>query len=152
MTKDVNEIITSSDIQVAYTKLYACMMNYLWDFNTVKNLANLEIAIYKRFPDKEEMEKYINLLEHDIDDTFNNPEYSDSEDFKKRFNVLKDYIENYDDTGYDIYTVESRLDLDAIKGEAEEVDSEEANIFDEGVVESGESKKKKFKIGKIIKK
>jgi len=151
-------VITSSDIQSAYTRFYTYMMKYLWDINTTMDLAKLEIAIYKRFPDQDEMKECLYRLEKDIDDTYRDEDDPNSKDFKKKFEVLKDYIEKYNTPGFDIYRVEPELDLDEIKGESEEAHDDE-NIFDEENIGELEVKeepekqtKKKIKIGKIVRK
>lgn len=142
-TNTDNQIITSADLQVAYMKLYSEMMKRLWNVNTVMHLANLEISIYKRFPDKEEMAKYMGLLESDIKDTFNTPDDPDAKSLKKKFELLSSKIDDFSsDTGYDIYSVTSNKDIPDI-GESEE--SEEI----EEVEESVGPKKKKIKIADI---
>lgn len=110
-------IITSQDLQNDYIKFYTYMMGYLWDLKVVTNLANLEMAIFKRFPDKEEMQKYVETLESYIRDTFKVEEDLDSAEFEAAFEVLKDDIENYEDIGYDIFTIEQAIDVDKILGE-----------------------------------
>ena len=57
-----NTVITSSDIQVRYEKLYKFLMEYLWEFSVVQEIADLELAIFKRFPDKAEMQRCLNKL------------------------------------------------------------------------------------------
>lgn len=113
------EIIDSSDIQNAYMKFYPCMMNYLWDLHTVMDLANLEIAIFKRFPDKEEMQKYVDSLEINIRDTFKEDEELGQLEFKKTFEALKQCIEDYQDCGFDIYQISNSLNIEEIKEESE---------------------------------
>jgi hypothetical protein len=83
------------------------------------NLANLEIAIFKRFPDKEEMENHLRLLETDIQDTIREAKRQDDEEFEKTFDKLKSSIENFNDNGYDIYQIEQKLDLSSIRAEGE---------------------------------
>ena len=129
------EVIISSDIQNAYIKFYSSMMQYLWDIETVMNLAKLEIAIYKRFPDKEEMEKYIEAIERDIRDTINDSENPDSKEFKKRFEVLRDYIESFENPGLEIWSMNPIKEVESSE-EIEEITEEKPE-------------KKKIKIGKI---
>ena len=42
-------MISSSDIQNAYNALYKELRKYIWDFSVVASLADLEIAVYKKF-------------------------------------------------------------------------------------------------------
>ena len=115
---DGNEVILSQDIQNYYIKFYACMMQYLWDMRTVMNLANLEISIFKRFPDKEEMENNIRLLESDIYDTIREAKGFDNPEFEKTFTKLKDAIADYQDTGYDIYQIQEKINIEDIKAQS----------------------------------
>lgn len=117
------EIITAKDIQSAYLQFYPCMMKYLWNMKVVTNLANLEIAIYKAFPDKEEMQKYADSLDIEIRDTYNNEEDVNAEELKKTFDHLKSYIESYEDIGCDLYAIATTSDIEDIKDD-DESDSE----------------------------
>lgn len=117
------EVITSQDIQNRYIDLYLFMMNYLWDLRVVKELANLEIAIYKRFPDKDEMSNCLHKLRYDIQATYNELAEDGEEDFKKYYEALDEAIEDFDaNTGYEIYMVASALNPEEIleEGEVEE--------------------------------
>ena len=129
-------LVTSSDIQVQYEKLYKFLMEFLWEFTTVQALANLEIAIYKRFPDKEEMERCLRDLKKDISYTYNEMSEDDDEEFKEAFEDLEAAIEDYDeeDTSCELYAVEEVIDnpKDALD------EGDESNI-----------EKRKFKIGDI---
>ena len=119
------EVITSQDIQNRYIDLYLFMMDYLWDLKVVKELANLEIAIYKRFPDKDEMSNCLHTLHYDIQNTYNELADDGDEDFKKYYEALDAAIEDFDtDAGYEIYMVASLLDPEEILEEADEEDTE----------------------------
>ena len=114
------EVITSQHIQNRYIDLYLFMMDYLWDLKVVKELANLEIAIYKRFPDKDEMSNCLHKLRYDIQATYNELAEDGEEDFKKYYEALDEAIEDFDaNTGYEIYMVASVLDPEEILEEAE---------------------------------
>lgn len=126
------DYITSQDIQNAYLKFYPNMMQYLWDMKAVMNLANLEIAIYQRFPDKEEMLKYANMLERDIQDTYRDDEDLDCVEFKKSFEQLKSYIEDYEDVGYDVYRVPEKIE--APKEEENEPEVKEKKVIEVGKI------------------
>lgn len=108
------EVITSQDLQNAYLKFYPFMMKFLWDINTVMHLANLEISIYKRFVDIEEVRRNLNLLELDIRDTYKDSDLPELIDFEKTFEHLKDCVESYEESGYEIYRIAENLDVEAI--------------------------------------
>lgn len=122
------EVITSQDLQNDYIKFYKYMMQYLWDMKVVMNLANLEISIFKRFPDKEEMQKYVETIEPEIRDTFKVQEDLDSGEFRTAFETLKTDIENFEDIGHDIFTVEQAIDVHEILGEDDEDKPEKKTI------------------------
>ena len=108
MSKD---LVTSSDLQVKYEHLYSFLMEYLWEFTTVQALADLEIAVFQRFPDKEEMLKCLRELKVKISSTYNELA-EDEEEFKETFEDLEQAIEDYDpeNTGCELYAVEEFID------------------------------------------
>ena len=134
-----NTVITSSDIQVNYEKLYKFLMGFLWEFSTVQALANLEIAIFKRFPDKDEMEKCLHELKIDIDETYNELADDDEEDFKKAVEELEQSIEDYDPetAGCELYSVEEVIDSPSDVAASSDMESS--------------IEKRKFRIGNIRK-
>ena len=130
------EVITSQDIQNDYMKFYSCMMQYLWSEKAVEHLAELEISIFKRFPDKEEMSNCIRILEYDIADTYKDEEDMQAKEFKKNFELLKEDIEDFEEVGYDIFKIDEVKDVD--------------KILDEDIEESTPKEKKTIQVGKIV--
>lgn len=55
-------MISSADIQYAYNDLYAQMRKYIWGYETVEALADLEIATYLRCPELSDIRRYFNIL------------------------------------------------------------------------------------------
>ena len=135
-----NKIITSSDLRVKYEALYEFLMQFLWEFEVVQDLAHLEIAIYQAFPDKDEMLRYLHELNRDISYTYNEMAEDDDEDFKKAFEDLSEAIDEYDpdNAGYELYSVEEVVD-----DPEDVVDASEDLDISEG--------KRKFKFGDITK-
>lgn len=88
--------ITSIDIQAKYRKLYKFLMDYLWEYPTVEALANLEIACYKTFPDKEEMQEALKMLKQKIKTTYNELSEDDQPEFEDAVNALEQEIDEYD--------------------------------------------------------
>lgn len=64
-------MISLQDLERAYVKLYKKLREYIWDVPTVKDLANLEIAVYNRFPDINEVRQCTDKLRSDIQDVIN---------------------------------------------------------------------------------
>ena len=133
------ELITSSDIQVAYEHLYKFLMEFLWEFPVVQSLANLEIAIFKRFPDKEEMIDRLRELKHNVSQTYNELSREDDTEFEEAVDDLEKAIEDYDEekTGCELYSVEEVIDTPK-----DIAASDDMNMPDG---------KRKFKIGNIKK-
>ena len=137
MTK---RVITSSDIQVEYEQLYQFLMDYLWEFKVVQALANLEIAIFRRFPDKDEMLRRVRELRLEVSHTFNDLAEDDEPDFKEAFEDLEEVIENYENSGCELYAVQEVIDDPEDVAAAEEID-----YADTG------SQKRAFRVGNISK-
>ena len=140
VTKKVKEesIITSSDIQVKYEQLYQFLMDFLWEFRVVQSIANLEIAIFKRFPDKDEMLKCLRDLKLEISYTYNELEKDDEVEFKDAVDELEDAINNYEEPGCELYCVEEVIDdPDDVVDASEDIESP--------------IEKRKFEIGSIKK-
>ena len=103
-------VITSSDIQAKYEKLYTFLMGFLWEFKTVQALANLELAVFKRFPDKEEMLKTFRNFKNEIVYTYKQLSEEDQKEFEEAADALGQAIEDYEDTGCELYGVEEYVD------------------------------------------
>lgn len=81
-------MISYSDVQNAYNKLYVSLRKYIWDFSVVEALADLEIAAYKTFPDVADVRSKFYRLRGMISFLF-----IEDEDMKKRFDSLGDILE-----------------------------------------------------------
>lgn len=55
-------MITATKLQSAYNRLYSQIRKYIWDFETVNALADLEIIVYQTFPDMSDMSDKFNIL------------------------------------------------------------------------------------------
>ena len=131
-------VITSSDLQAKYEKLYTFLMDFLWEFSTVQALADLEISIFKRFPDQDEMLKCLRKLKADISHTYNELAKDDEEDFKDAMEDLEKAIEDFENPGCELYCVEEFV------SDSEDVSA--ADDFDNSKFAKG---KRKFNIGDI---
>lgn len=90
-----NQIIDMHDISYAYVKLYRELRNYIWPYETVEHIAELEIAVHNRFPNLQDVRTYFNLLRQDI-----NRSNIDDEDLDKAVEQFESYIESDDNTVY----------------------------------------------------
>ena len=94
-----NNVITSSDIQVKYEQLYKFLMQFLWEFRVVQSIANLELAIFKRFPDKDEMLNCLRQLKLEISHTYNDMAEDDEPEFR---DAVDDAVVKVSDDAKDI--------------------------------------------------
>lgn len=92
-----NQIIDMQDISFAYIRLYRQLRNYIWPYETVEHIAELEIAVHNRFPNLQDVRKYFNLLYQDI----NRSEIED-EDLDKAVKQFKSCVESGDNIMYAI--------------------------------------------------
>ena len=89
-------MIAASKLQNAYIDLYTCMRNYIWDFDTVSALADLETETYQAFPDIQSLNQKFTTLKQLVScsDVFR-----EDDDLKNVFDeyqeILSDDIEFY---------------------------------------------------------
>lgn len=53
---------TSTRLQNCYIHLYSELRRFIWDYNAVFTLGNLEAAVYQRFPDMDDVKKWLNMM------------------------------------------------------------------------------------------
>jgi hypothetical protein len=59
-------MIQQTQIQAVYNDLYEQISKYIWPFNTIEILADLEIAVYTAFPDLSKISRLLKSLEIDL--------------------------------------------------------------------------------------
>ena len=59
-------MIAAAILQSAYNDLYKELRNYIWDYNTVEKLADLETAVYMVFPNLDNVRHALNRLETEV--------------------------------------------------------------------------------------
>lgn len=82
----------TSELQQAYIDLYVQLMRYIWDYSSVQIIARLEIATYKRFPDIDEVKRYLNLLRMSARTVTR-----DDEDVMNAFDDFQNVLDSIDD-------------------------------------------------------
>lgn len=87
-------MISSISIQTEYQKLYTQVRRYLWPFDVVELLAELEIACYEAFPEILSIRSKFVKLQRELADTA-----KDDEDLNKALTEFEEVI-NSDDTIY----------------------------------------------------
>lgn len=75
--------------------MYTQLRNYIWGFNAVERLANLEIEVYNSFPDISKIQSNFNALYIDVKDVF-----EEDEELAEAVNSFKELIESVEDDFY----------------------------------------------------
>ena len=84
-------MVSGNELQNAYIDLYSELRRYIWSYQDVRTLANLEIETFKRFPDVSQVRKYLNLMEMSARFVTN-----DDEDVMLAFQDFKDVLDSID--------------------------------------------------------
>ncbi len=87
-------MITASILQTAYNKLYSEFRNYVWNFDIVELLAELEIKVYQTFPDMDEVKNKFQKLKRQVGFT---DAFQDE--------LLKDTFDNFEDIAYGVDSI-----------------------------------------------
>ena len=82
-------MITATNIQSAYNDLYKEVRRYIWDFDTVSALADLEVETYQTFPDIEQLIKKFDTFKRYVNDT---DVLREDEDVKEAFDAFEEII------------------------------------------------------------
>ena len=92
-------MISASDFQRIYVKIYKCMREYIWDFDVVDALSDFEVSVYRLFPDIYEIEKKFNDLRRIVDS------YElDDPDMDKYFDKFQELLDSDDSIYYAVTT------------------------------------------------
>ena len=76
--------VSAQEFRNSYEKFYSEMRKYLWPFDVLTQLGELEVEIYSAFFDINKIVALLNKLYSSIKDTF-----EDDEAFEKAYNQLK---------------------------------------------------------------
>ena len=79
-------------LQNSYDKLYTSLRKYIWPIHVVDMIADLEISIYKVFPDLLEVRNYYNRLKLECLRYI-----PDDEDMKSKFEDFREILESSDE-------------------------------------------------------
>lgn len=86
-------MIGNKELQSKYNDMYIQLRNYIWDFNTIEALADVEIEVYTTFPNMKRLRSKFKALLIDIRDI-----YLEDGDLKKAVDTFKDFIESDEDS------------------------------------------------------
>lgn len=88
----MNLMLSLTEVKKYYIHMYEQIRNYIWDFNTVQSLAELEISLFRRFPLLSEVRANFNQLYLHIKRICN-----EDEDLAKSVEDFRDVINSTDD-------------------------------------------------------
>lgn len=83
------------ELQQAYINLYKFLRQYIWDFSVVELIADLEVAAFTRFPDKDKLSILIKKLDSELRDLLKGEDNQDFQDAWDRFKTVADDDEYY---------------------------------------------------------
>lgn len=90
-------MIAAAILQSAYNDLYSKLRNYIWDYETVVKIADLEVATYMAFPDIDAIDNAFRKLSIDIKAS---DIYSDDEELQQALESFEDKLEGADQLFY----------------------------------------------------
>lgn len=95
-------MISSKQLQNAYNTLYKCLREYIWPSNVVSCIADLEISVYRAFPDLKEVRNRYNQLKTSC------LRYIDDDEYMKE--LFEDFREILDSSDVLYSKLNSRLE------------------------------------------
>lgn len=90
-------MIAAAMIQQAYIDLYKQIRNYIWDYDTVVKLAELEVAAYMAFPDIDKVRYALDQLKVELNSS---DVYAEDEDLQKAVDDFSDTLDGADQVFY----------------------------------------------------
>lgn len=88
-------MISLVELQNKYIELYSQLRKYIWDYDVAEQIAELEIATYKAFPDIVEVRGKLDRLSRDIRNV-----RVDDEDLQKAFDNFYELLDASDSIYY----------------------------------------------------
>ena len=90
-------MIAAAMIQQAYIDLYKQIRNYIWDYDTVVKLAELEVAAYMAFPNIDKVRYALDQLKIELNSSY---VYAEDEDLQKAVDDFNDTLDGADQVFY----------------------------------------------------
>lgn len=82
-------MINSVRLQDAYINLYSELRNYIWRFDIIELIADLEVAVFTRFQNLDKVKSILNKLYSEIDNIV-----EDDEDLKEAFDKFLSILDD----------------------------------------------------------
>jgi hypothetical protein len=121
-------LVPATKLQSLYNKLYIQLRKYIWDFKTVEDLADFEISVYRRFPDKEDIEKVFYRLKRDITTS---DIYREDDDLKYAVEAFENQLDETDQFYADLDTFREVVDTNENDDSEEQVESEDSEFTED---------------------
>lgn len=109
-------MIAAAILQNAYNDLYIKLRNYIWDYETVVKIAELEVATYMAFPDIENIRYAFSRLKNDVRDS---DIYPDDEELQQALDAFEEKLEGADQLFYELVVPE---EVEVIESSEEPLD------------------------------
>lgn len=88
-------MIPAKEIQNKYVRLYTNLRNYIWPIDVITYIADLELAVYKTFPDMYAIRRsFFNIKQECIH------LFKDDEDLQKSIEEFEDLLNNTEEDFY----------------------------------------------------
>ena len=129
-------MIAAAMIQQAYIDLYKQIRNYIWDYDTVVKLAELEVAAYMAFPDIDNVRYALDQLKVELNSS---DVYAEDEDLQKAVDDFSDTLDGADQV---FYGLEVPQEIQYKEKSVEEID--ETTIEEEDDYEDQEEPDSQF--------
>ena len=121
-------MVPATKLQSLYNKLYIQLRKYIWDFKTVEDLADFEISVYRRFPDKEDIEKVFYRLKRDITTSYI---YREDDDLKYAVEAFENQLDETDQFYADLDTFREVVDTNENDDSEEQEESEDSEFTED---------------------
>lgn len=121
-------MVPATKLQSLYNKLYIQLRKYIWDFKTVEDLADFEISVYRRFPDKEDIEKVFYRLKRDITTS---DIYREDDDLKYAVEAFENQLDETDQFYADLDTFREVVDTNENDDSEEQEESEDSEFTED---------------------
>ena len=112
-------MIAAAILQSAYNDLYTKLRNYIWEYDTVVKIADLEVATYMAFPDIDNIKRAFSKLSVDIKDS---DIYSDDEELQQALDEFDEKLQGADQL---FYKLEVPQEVEVV----ESSETSEAGVF-----------------------
>lgn len=84
-----SELVTFNEMQTQYIRLYKLLRQYIWEYQVVEHIGELEVLAFTAFADREELIHALNKLKQDIKAT---DVWLKDEELRKQFDAFEEFL------------------------------------------------------------